>query len=163
VYAGLCRRDRLTSKECPFWLDSLFCDRGDPVYNNIYYIYVRCLKIKFRASGVKIWLQLLNFPAGGNVPVIFWFQWFVNVWLIVLQDVEQIFKNAETCRPRSDLGADLNFFTVFFTHYLLFIQSLVKEQHHSKWHSTLIYRIKHSFITLSLMNTTFVYIFCFVY
>ena len=25
VYAGLCRRDRLTSKECPFWLDSLFC------------------------------------------------------------------------------------------------------------------------------------------
>ena len=28
VYAGLCRRDRLTSKECPFWLDSLFCDVG---------------------------------------------------------------------------------------------------------------------------------------
>ena len=27
VYAGLCRRDRLTSKECPFWLDSLFCAR----------------------------------------------------------------------------------------------------------------------------------------
>jgi hypothetical protein len=25
VYAGLCRRDRLTSKECPFWL-YLFCD-----------------------------------------------------------------------------------------------------------------------------------------
>jgi hypothetical protein len=25
VYAGLCRRDRLTSKKCPFWLDSLFC------------------------------------------------------------------------------------------------------------------------------------------
>jgi hypothetical protein len=24
VYAGLCRRDRLTSKECPFWL-YLFC------------------------------------------------------------------------------------------------------------------------------------------
>ena len=28
VYAGLCRRDRLTSKECPFWLDSLFCGPG---------------------------------------------------------------------------------------------------------------------------------------
>ena len=28
MYAGLCRRDRLTSKECPFWLDSLFCGRG---------------------------------------------------------------------------------------------------------------------------------------
>jgi hypothetical protein len=28
VYAGLCRRDRLTSKECPFWLDSLFCVSG---------------------------------------------------------------------------------------------------------------------------------------
>jgi hypothetical protein len=26
VYAGLCRRDRLTSKECPFWFYSLFCD-----------------------------------------------------------------------------------------------------------------------------------------
>ena len=25
VYAGLCRRYRLTSKKCPFWLDSLFC------------------------------------------------------------------------------------------------------------------------------------------
>ena len=25
VYAGLCRRDRLTSKECPFWFYSLFC------------------------------------------------------------------------------------------------------------------------------------------
>ena len=30
VYAGLCRRDRLTSKECPFWLDSLFCDIEEP-------------------------------------------------------------------------------------------------------------------------------------
>ena len=30
VYAGLCRRDRLTSKECPFWLDSLFCDSAEP-------------------------------------------------------------------------------------------------------------------------------------
>jgi hypothetical protein len=28
VYAGLCRRDRLTSKECPFWFYSLFCDPG---------------------------------------------------------------------------------------------------------------------------------------
>jgi hypothetical protein len=28
VYAVLCRRDRLTSKECPFWLDSLFCGLG---------------------------------------------------------------------------------------------------------------------------------------
>jgi D-serine dehydratase len=27
VYAGLCRRDRLTSKECPFWL-YLFCGIG---------------------------------------------------------------------------------------------------------------------------------------
>jgi hypothetical protein len=27
VYAGLCRRDRLTSKECPFWL-YLFCGQG---------------------------------------------------------------------------------------------------------------------------------------
>jgi hypothetical protein len=27
VYAGLCRRDRLTSKECPFWL-YLFCGSG---------------------------------------------------------------------------------------------------------------------------------------
>jgi hypothetical protein len=25
VYAGICRRDRLTSKKCPFWFDSLFC------------------------------------------------------------------------------------------------------------------------------------------
>ena len=25
VYAGLCRRDRLTSKKCPFWFYSLFC------------------------------------------------------------------------------------------------------------------------------------------
>jgi hypothetical protein len=30
VYAGLCRRDRLTSKKCPFWLDSLFCARVFP-------------------------------------------------------------------------------------------------------------------------------------
>jgi hypothetical protein len=28
VYAGLCRRDRLTSKECPFWFYSLFCANG---------------------------------------------------------------------------------------------------------------------------------------
>ena len=28
VYAGLCRRDRLTSKECPFWFYSLFCARA---------------------------------------------------------------------------------------------------------------------------------------
>ena len=26
---------------------------------------------QFRASGDNIWPQLLNFPAGGNVPVIF--------------------------------------------------------------------------------------------
>ena len=25
VYAGICRRDRLTSKKCPFWFVSLFC------------------------------------------------------------------------------------------------------------------------------------------
>ena len=29
VYAGLCLRDRLTSKECPFWFYSLFCAEGD--------------------------------------------------------------------------------------------------------------------------------------
>jgi hypothetical protein len=29
VYAGLCRRDRLTSKECPFWFYSLFCGPGE--------------------------------------------------------------------------------------------------------------------------------------
>ena len=29
VYAGLCRRDRLTSKECPFWFYSLFCGKGE--------------------------------------------------------------------------------------------------------------------------------------
>jgi hypothetical protein len=28
VYAGLYRRDRLTSKECPFWFYSLFCAPG---------------------------------------------------------------------------------------------------------------------------------------
>ena len=28
VYAGICRRDRLTSKECPFWFYSLFCGEG---------------------------------------------------------------------------------------------------------------------------------------
>ena len=33
VYAGLCRRDRLTSKECPFWLDSLFCACGEAIKN----------------------------------------------------------------------------------------------------------------------------------
>jgi hypothetical protein len=33
------------------------------------------------ASGNKIWF--LNFLAGGNVPVIFQFQWFVNVWLVI--------------------------------------------------------------------------------
>jgi hypothetical protein len=26
VYAGICRRDRLISKKCPFWFVSLFCD-----------------------------------------------------------------------------------------------------------------------------------------
>ncbi len=31
VYVGNCRRDRLTSKECPFWFVSLFCDYGLPV------------------------------------------------------------------------------------------------------------------------------------
>ena len=32
------------------------------------------MKMKFRASGDQIWLQLLNFPAGGNVPVVFQFR-----------------------------------------------------------------------------------------
>jgi hypothetical protein len=36
VYAGLCRRDRLTSKECPFWL-YLFCDVTE---NHEYFKYV---------------------------------------------------------------------------------------------------------------------------
>ena len=33
VYAGLCRRDRLTSKECPFWL-YLFCGNGFDISKN---------------------------------------------------------------------------------------------------------------------------------
>jgi hypothetical protein len=32
VYAGLCRRDRLTSKECPFWFYSLFCAFASAVF-----------------------------------------------------------------------------------------------------------------------------------
>jgi hypothetical protein len=33
VYAGLCRRYRLTSKKCPFWFYSLFCGL-DLVFQN---------------------------------------------------------------------------------------------------------------------------------
>ena len=32
VYAGLCRRYRLTSKKCPFWFYSLFCALGTMTY-----------------------------------------------------------------------------------------------------------------------------------
>ena len=34
VYAGLCRRYRLTSKECPFWL-YLFCGDMEAVFENV--------------------------------------------------------------------------------------------------------------------------------
>jgi hypothetical protein len=59
----------------------------------------------------KIWL--LNFLAGGSsyIPI----SMIRKCILLVLQDVEQILENAETCRPRSDLGrhnhcfTDLNF------------------------------------------------------
>ena len=57
----------------------------------------------------KIWL--LNFLAGGSsyIPI----SMIRKCVLLVLQDVEQILENAETCRPRSDLGrhcfAHLNF------------------------------------------------------
>ena len=41
VYAGLCRRDRLTSKKCPFWFYSLFCDYDDP--NDMWRVWVDML------------------------------------------------------------------------------------------------------------------------
>jgi hypothetical protein len=31
VYAGICRRDRLTSKKCPFWFVSLFYAYDKPL------------------------------------------------------------------------------------------------------------------------------------
>ena len=40
VYAGICRRDRLTSKECPFWFVSLFCGH---VYFSLFNIYINDL------------------------------------------------------------------------------------------------------------------------
>ena len=57
----------------------------------------------------KIWL--LNFLAGGSsyIPI----SMIRKCVLLVLQDVEQILENAETCLPRLDCGrhcfADLNF------------------------------------------------------
>ena len=47
VYAGLCRRDRLTSKECPFWLDSLFCgySEGMVCYKYVLLLYASCYSV----------------------------------------------------------------------------------------------------------------------
>ena len=63
VYAGLCRRDRLTSKECPFWLDSLFCDQGHfsrhIEYKQVDYFKHAC-NIFLTAVNTEIYLALNN-------------------------------------------------------------------------------------------------------
>ena len=65
VYAGLCRRDRLTSKECPFWLDSLFCDITHEVY--IFYVtmsHVRCAPApRYNCPHLHFYFMLFCAPA----------------------------------------------------------------------------------------------------
>jgi hypothetical protein len=67
VYAGLCRRDRLTSKECPFWL-YLFCgigiDFGIGIDQNSWYRYRPKFMVSVSVSPIT--------SLGSNVSKIIW-------------------------------------------------------------------------------------------